>query len=247
MYPCGGCGNCNMCCDPCGNSSCGPCGFDQCGQSCGPCGFDQCYPPANPYIGLCNPCAGPTYLTPRFCDTQEVAIYPIRTYSAQNVQQQTVMSALLCGPKCPTSPDWETIMATNICCSTSILQIVPKVGETVAMPSNNTMYIDGLDIYLNPTALKDCPCGAEVSVTITGVGGNETGGTSTAEITRTYRPAVPFCIQGGCPTKVNFKFTGENTAQSGSANNDAPNPLFFNVLNNGSVSSAHMHIKIRYC
>ena len=229
MFPCGGCGNCNMCCNPCGNQCYDPC-YNPC---CDPCAF----PSVNPYQP-CGPCAGPvTTLVKPFCDTQEVALWPVREFSAAPAQVP-VFASLLCGPRCTPNPDWTTIMSTSLCCDSGILQIIPIDNPPTAggtgLPSAGE-YVHGISVYLNPAATPGA-CGAYVKVTVTGqTSASATAGTGVAT-TRTYTGQANLAC---CPQKADILFT------------DAAKSVFYNIRNSDSAglttANATMTISIRWC
>ena len=224
QYGCGGCGGCNQCCEPC----------------------------YNPYIPQCAPYdCGVTKLVRPIADAQELALYPIKLYAPASVQAISAVSMLLCGPSAPpANPTWETLVKTSICCTTSICQIIPLQSSAIPVEatSGDGVWIDGLDVYINPQTVAECPRSADLSLVATGV----TGQTLDADFlpttfnnpsTKVYKPLTTICFNTPTTAKASFSFK------------DADNlALFYNIKNDPAVDSgtvihpsAQFQIRIRYC
>jgi hypothetical protein len=223
---------------------CDPYGYPGCG-GCGNCGL--CYP--QPYNYGCAPYdCGVTKLVRPIADAQEMALYPVRLYTPTSTQAVSAISTLLCGPKPPTNPAWETVLKTSICCSTSIVQIVPLQSGVAPAVTDDGVWIDSLCIYVNPQAVAECPRLADMSVVVTGIAGQTLGEdfiptTFLNESTKVYVPTSTVCFNTNTIGKATFTFK-----------DSADVPLFYNIKNDPNVDigtvikpTAQFTIKVRYC
>ena len=181
-------------------------------------------------------------------DAQELAIYPVREYSASSIQAVSAISSLLCGPKSPTNPSWETVLKTSICCSTSIVQIIPLQSGAAPVITDDGVWIDSLSVYVNPNAVAECPRMVELSLVVTGIPGQTLGGnyiptTFYNPSTKLFVPTSTICFNTATLGKATFVFKDSEGV-----------PLFYNVKNDPDVDSltiikptAQFQIKVRYC
>lgn len=212
------------------------------GYGCGGCGqCNQCIPVCYDY--------SVTKLVRPIADASEHAIYPTKEYSTSTAPVISAIQALLCtAPVVPANQTWETLFKTSICCYTSIAQIVPLQDGVTPTDSGAGIWINQLDVYINPQVVAECPRSAEVSVTVTGPSGATLDGGALPtslfqQSTRTYRPTSNVCFGTLTTTKVSVSFVDADA-----------NPVYYNISNSSAISSAStdqlsavFNIKVRYC
>ena len=167
-------------CDPCGQL----CGPSSCGQQCGPYG-QQCGPCGQ----QCGDCIA--YLPPR-CDTQELAIFPVMTFNIAAPTQPCCSALTLACPSPSATTVWESEVTTGICCATSIYSIVLMYQGAPATIANSMILADQVTVWLNPSALKNCPNTLVASLTIRGQ-------------SFVYNPSAP-TVPIGMPSETNIRY-----------------------------------------